>query len=147
MRTHGVPLSGPQGGDIGARARAAVFGHGSAAGASYPRSEREREGRGRSLSGLERDPDIRTGPAGPQERGDWMDALRDANERNLTLENLARTHAQTIASNAQIVANVNEKLVSTVEDIAAYKLWVNKVLFDDKEAFRPNVGSTPREDG
>ena len=89
------------------------------------RRPRSREGRASAL------PDIRAGPAGEQERQEWLDALQDVKERVTTLENVQRSHAQSIAGNSSLINEVNLKLGNATEDIANYKTYLQGCLFSD----------------
>ena len=86
--------------------------------------QRSRDGRdGRS------GPDVRSGPAGPQERQEWLDALQDVKERVGTLESIQRNHAQSIAGNSGLIEKLNSKLSATDEDIVKYKEYISNQLF------------------
>ena len=58
---------------------------------------------------------IRSGPAGPQERQEWMDALADCKKRITTLEASNRNLAQRSAEH-------DHKFQFVGDDIAAHKL-------------------------
>ena len=80
---------------------------------------------------------IRSGPAGPQERLDWLKALIDVKERLKTRETSNRTLAQKAAEHDQ-----NFKV--TADEIAAYKTWMSGVIFHDNNSVenKHNILST-----
>ena len=91
-----------------------------------PRSERSRDRSDRS--GSEQPvlgTVVRSGPAGQQERVEWIDALHDCKTRIKTLEQNNRTLAQKAAEHDN-----NFKIVA--DDIAEYKVWMNGVIFSDE---------------
>ena len=96
-----------------------------AAARSLPAGRKARSRDGRDL------PDIRSGPAGVQERTEWLDALQDVKERISTVETTQRSHAQSIAGNSALINEVNLKLGNATEDIANYKTYIQGCLFSD----------------
>ena len=89
------------------------------------RSDRSRDRSERSQS--EQLPQMRSGPAGPQERMEWLDALQDCKTRIQQLEANNRSLAQKAAEHDHYF-----KVVA--DDIAAYKVWMNGVIFHDDKS-------------
>ena len=78
----------------------------------------------------------RSDPAGPVERQEWLDALSDVALRVSSLEQTTRNHAQSIAVQNACTSEIVEKLTTTEgklkvtdDDIAAYKQYMNKVMY------------------
>ena len=104
----GVPLGLAHG--LGGRHGSAELGN-----RSRGRVQRSRE------RNTEADARVRSGPAGPQERIEWMDALNDCKTRITALETNNRNIAQTVGSNT-------EKINTLAADIQAYKNYLNCII-------------------
>ena len=75
--------------------------------------------------------ELRAGPAGEQERREWLDALQDVKERITTVENTQRSHANSIAGNAALIDRIKVKLENTDDDIVNYKTYIQGCLYSD----------------
>ena len=73
-------------------------------------ASRRRRSRGRSAESFAEHANIRSGPAGPQERVEWMEALTDVQTRIHTLERINRDHASGIAALSQVTAEHTSKI-------------------------------------
>ena len=87
-----------------------------------PRRPRSRDGRGNTS-------EIRSGPAGHEERREWLDALEDVKERVKTIETTQRSHAQSIAGNSSLIEKLHAKIGATDVDIVNYKEYISQTLF------------------
>ena len=63
---------------------------------------------------------VRSGPAGPQERVEWMDALRDCQDRITTLKNNRGL--------GQKAGEHHRSLEGVTNEIVAYKEWVGDIF-------------------
>ena len=72
---------------------------------------------------------VRTGPAGPQERMEWMEALENCRQRISTIEASNRNLAQSCAHVEHVTRQHTDKLSVLEEDYPKYKAWVSEVLF------------------
>ena len=79
------------------------------------------------------DPGIRLGPAGVQERTDWLHALEDLEERVRTIESTQRNHAQSIAGNTSLIDQWQNKFCVLDENIVKYKAYISEQLFTAHE--------------
>ena len=115
MAHHGIPLGTTAHGPSG---RHGSTEHGSSTRGRSSRGHSSRGDRSRERSDNGSQPVlgtvIRSGPAGPQERQEWMDALADCKERISTLETNNRNLAQRSAEH-------DHKFKIVGDDIAAYK--------------------------
>ena len=64
---------------------------------------------------------IRSGPAGVQERIEWMDALQECDRRITQLEQSNRNLAQSFAHTEQVTRDHTGRLQVIGQDIPAYK--------------------------
>ena len=72
--------------------------------------------------------EVRSGPAGEQERVEWLDALRDVEQRVRTVEGQQRTCAQSIATLELALSHQARAYTDMDEDIRNYKDYVEKTL-------------------
>ena len=102
---------------------------------SHRRQNRSRErtaGRTQSQPTLE----LRTGPAGVQERQEWMEALADVKERVTTLERNDRAKAGNIFRIESAVTEIADKVLSMDKDIVAYKAYLTGIIFENSNSIR-----------
>ena len=91
--------------------------HGSPDRRSEPRRPRSRDPRTSSQN----EATLRSGPAGPMERQEWVDALANVQERITTVERSQRNLAQNVAAVEVVGRNNTDNIQSMATDIGKYK--------------------------
>ena len=76
-------------------------------------------------------PQVCSGPAGVQERQEWLDALSNVQERVSVLERNDRNLAGHITKLEAVATDHDAKFTVVGEDIAAYKHYLTGILFSN----------------
>ena len=107
--------------------------HGSTENKSSSRRPRSRDRRDHDdvMRGSNGGPtNIRSGPAGVQERMEWLDALADVKQRITSIETTNRSLAQSCAHSEEVTRNHTHRLQIIEDDIPKYKEYIQAVIFN-----------------